>query len=103
MTELIISVLGKLSLCVIIKRKRISSEKIYRWKKQEIVDDIYNLMITHKDSLPNTDIINSVIFYINYWEKELDRGPPDEINHVDSAIESAINRFFELIPPFFCA
>jgi len=80
----------------VMHRKPIGSEKFYRRKNQEIIDATYRVLITHKHSLFNENIVDSYIDYL----KEIDLTKKD-LRSIDYYINSVINSFLEFMkPPF---
>jgi len=81
---------------IFFKRKPIGREIFYRRKNQKIIDDLYRILITYKNSLPNKDLIETYMeYYINLKSKlglVLPKG---------SSEEDLWNIFFEFYkPPF---
>jgi predicted DNA-binding transcriptional regulator len=90
---------------IYIKRKPIGTEKIYRQKTSEIINDIYRVLITHKSSLTDDDIINSYITYLNeveLLEKEYeDKGVkiPAKYPDFNKRLASVLDFFEEFFRP----
>ena len=50
---------------IYIKRKPVKSEKFYRQMNPEYIKKIYTVLITHKSSLPDENLIECFIIYLN--------------------------------------
>jgi DNA-binding MarR family transcriptional regulator len=91
-------VVYKNSLPSTIQRPLVSSEKIY-----VLVDPwmIYNILIKHKDNLPESEIVNGIIEYVEF---HISNGIPKRVQNREDTIASLIdavrNYFF---PPSFCS
>lgn len=48
--------------------KPVGREKFYKWKNSEIVVDIYRLLITHKESMIDPNIIDTYNEFIKKWD-----------------------------------
>jgi len=82
-----------------IERKPIKSEKFYRRKNQEIIDAATRILITHKQSLPDEEFINS---YLDYSENYKDDILEKKIKTIDEGINSAIDFLLDIFRPPFC-
>ncbi|MHA1257713.1 MAG: winged helix-turn-helix transcriptional regulator [Promethearchaeota archaeon] len=78
-----------------IKRSPIGSEKVYRWVNQETIDSIYNLLITHKESLANKKIIDTYVYWV---EKVTNEGIPNKAVDANDAMDSVMEVVFEIFP-----
>lgn len=86
-----------------IERKPVRSEKFYRRKNQEVADSLYKLLIAHKSSFDNENIIDVLIDIWTTYEAERDPVTVKKYKKLDDQINSVadlINNFFR--PPF-CA
>ncbi len=86
-----------------IERKPVRSEKFYRRKNQEVADSLYKLLIAHKSSFDNENIIDVPIDIWTTYEAERDPVTVKKYKKLDDQINSVadlINNFFR--PPF-CA
>ena len=84
----------------ILIRSRVGNELIYRFVRRDTFTIIYNILIANKESIPDLDIINDVI-----WTAE--EGFTEEeykvIKSGQDALESIFDVFNELFPIPICA
>ena len=84
----------------ILVRSRVGNELIYRFVRRDTFTIIYNILIAYKESIPDLDIINDVI-----WTAE--EGFTEEeykvIKSGQDALESIFDVFNELFPIPICA
>jgi DNA-binding transcriptional ArsR family regulator len=86
-----------------LERKAIKSEKFYRRKNTKDSYSIYKLLICHKSSFNNQQIVN---YCIDSWElyktrRHLLKG--NKLLILDDQIDSVADTFKSLFPPPFCA
>jgi len=88
----------KNSLPIIIPREQVSSEKIYLLADPLM---IYDLLIKHKENLPEKDIVTGIIEYVEF---HISNGIPKQIQNREDTIESIVRSFRKvLFPQSFCA
>jgi len=91
-------IIYKNSLPHIIKRPQISSEKIY------VLTDpwmIYDLLIKHKENLPEKEIVTGIIEYVEF---HISDGIPKQIQNREETINSVVKAFRGVFfPPSFCS
>lgn len=88
-----------------IDKKPIGREIFYRRKNQQIINDAYRVLITHKDSLPNKELIDTYIDYSGLLQ-DYKRGwklDPKKSVSVNDQFENIMNYVLELFKPPFCA
>jgi len=81
-----------------IQRPLISSEKIY-----VLIDPwlIYDILIKHKENLPEKDIVNGIIEYVEF---HISNGIPKRVQNRKDTIASLINAIQSyFFPPSFCS
>ena len=82
----------------IIKRSQVSSEKIYVLTDQWI---IYDLLIKHKDSLEDNEIVKGIIDYVEFYISE---GVPVQVQSREDTMDSVVDAFNSIFfPPPFCS
>ena len=84
----------------ILVRSRVGNELIYRFTRKDTFTIMYNLLIAYKDSLPDLDLIDDVIFAA---EEGLREEEYLEIKSGQGALESIFDVFNELFPIPICA
>jgi len=91
-------VIYKDTLPQIIKRSQVSSEKIYVLKDQWL---IYDLLVKHKDSLENKQIVKGIIEYVEFYISD---GIPKQVQNRSDTMDSIVNTFNSFFfPPPFCS
>jgi hypothetical protein len=88
----------KNSVPIIIPREQVSSEKIY-----VLLDPlmIYNLLIKHKENLPDKEIVIGIIEYVEF---HISDGIPNQVQNREDTIESVIKAFHGVFfPQSFCS
>jgi DNA-binding transcriptional ArsR family regulator len=79
----------------VLKRDKLGNEVVYGFSKGEFFPFIYNLLIAHKDSLPDKHLIVEVISML----EEGYRGSIfKEINSQSKAIDTLIDSVYEIFP-----
>jgi len=82
----------------IIKRRKVSSEKIYVLKDHWM---IYDLLVKHKGNLQDKRIVAGIIDYVEFYISD---GIPKQIQSRDDTIDSVTKAFCEFFfPPSFCS
>jgi len=78
--------------------KPVGREKIYKWKNSEIVVDIYRLLITHKESMIDPNIIDTYNELIKEWDYGRVQGhkKPKKYFSFNSTIDNIINILEEI-------
>ena len=91
-------VITKEALPSIIKRPKVSSEKIY------VLTDhwmIYDLLIKHKENLENKDLVEGIIKYVEFYISD---GIPKQIQNREDTIDAVVKTFCGFFfPPSFCS
>jgi DNA-binding transcriptional ArsR family regulator len=96
---------------LVIKRSRKTSESLYTFSTREMFYDFYDMLIVHKNSLPDQKLIDDILHnYLDCIDKSREdkakRDFPDTIykrnNTPDVGIDNAINLFYELFPNPYC-
>ena len=87
----------KESISLVIKRAKLGNESIYMLKYPDV---IYDLLVIYQDNLFDKINVNLVIDYMNRF---LSDGVPQEIQSPKSSIDSIAKVIFRLFPPPFCA
>jgi len=93
---------------VYMERKPVGREIFYRRKNQEIINETYRILITHKHSLSDEKLIDSYIDYLNEiqeFKRKDKRDPiaPLKIKSIDAYINSLLDFILELLKPPFAA
>lgn len=82
----------------IIKRSKVSSEKVYVLKNHWM---IYDLLVKHKANLQDKKIVAGIIEYVEFYISD---GIPKQIQSRDETIDSVTKTFCEFFfPPSFCS
>jgi DNA-binding transcriptional ArsR family regulator len=90
-------IIQKETLPSVIKRSQVSSEKIYILKDPWT---IYDLLIKHKDHLPERKNVEFIIEVIEFY---ISGGIPQQIQNREDTIASIANAYCRfLLPPSFC-
>ena len=78
--------------------KPVGREKIYKWKNSEIVVDIYKLLITHKKSMIDPNIIDTYIELTKKWDygRVIGRKKPKRYLSFNSTIDNIIEIMEEI-------
>jgi len=88
----------KNSLPITIPREQVSCEKIYLLADPLM---IYDLLIKHKENLPEKDIVYGIIEYVEF---HISDGIPKQIQNREDTIESILRSFRRvLFPQSFCS
>ena len=91
-------VITKEALPSIIKRPKVSSEKIYVLKDHWM---IYDLLVKHKENLQDKKIVAGIIDYVEFYISD---GIPKQIQSRDDTLDSVTKVFCEFFfPPSFCS
>jgi len=83
----------------VIHRKPVKSEKFYRRKNHHIFNALCRVLISNKQSLPDEDLIDS---YLNYLENVGKTIPVTKLKSIDDGINSAIDFFSDIFKLPFC-
>jgi hypothetical protein len=86
-----------------IERKPHKSEKFYRRKNQEVVNSFFRLLLAHKSSLDNEDIID---IFIEIWKNYKAVSGPERIKKfikIDDQIDNIATMLNDYFRPPFCA
>jgi DNA-binding MarR family transcriptional regulator len=83
-------------------RKPVNNEIIYRLKSVEIAFNVYRLLITQKSSLPDQDIVNTIISSITDLKLDMKKSIlPKRIRSAEDRIDDLIEVFLDIFPsPF---
>jgi len=87
----------------IIIRKPVKSEKFYRRTSQEYADLTYKILITHKSSLINKNLIGYYLDMYNTVKSNPYSFNVKKIKKMGDAMNSVIDVFNSFFPPPFCA
>ena len=90
---------AKIEKDVFMQRKPIKSEKFYRRKNQDIIDQALRILITHKQSLQEKDLINS---YMHYSKNNKDPLTSKKLKTFDESINSVIDFMQDIFRLPFC-
>ena len=82
-----------------IDRKRAGREVVYKPKDLRIAQITYRILITHKHSLPDEDIIDSLFDLCNDGSGKM----PKKLKSVDSQYDFIINTLKDILKPPFVA
>ena len=83
----------------VIQRKRVKSEKFYRRKNQEILNEASRVLIAHKHSLSDENLINSYLDYLECWGNII---PVKKLKSIDYRINTVIESISDIFRPPFC-
>ena len=83
----------------VIQRKRVKSEKFYRRKNQEILNEASRVLIAHKHSLSDENLINSYLDYLECWGNII---PVKKLKSIDYRINTVIESVSDIFRPPFC-
>lgn len=84
----------------IILRNRVGKELIYRFARRDTFTIIYNILIAYKESIPDLEIINDMLWIA---EKGFNEEEYKVIKSGQDALESIFDVFEELFPIPICA
>ena len=80
----------------IVLKKPSGREIFYNFKNREIADDIYRLIITHKDSMMDSSIIDAFNEFVEEWNNLHDRKRPKKLFTFNSTVDNFINILEEI-------
>lgn len=86
-----------------IERKPHKSEKFYRRKNQQVVDTFFRLMLAHKSSLKNQEIIDILIDIWQTYKAARGSDPIEKFVKIDDQINNIVGLLYDYFRPPFCA
>jgi len=80
----------------VVFKKPVGREKFYVWKNLEIAEDFYRLLITHRDSMIDPNIIAALSDFIKEWYKLGGYKKSKKHFNFDSTVDNVIQIFEEV-------
>jgi DNA-binding MarR family transcriptional regulator len=78
-------------------KKPIGREIFYNFKNRDIADNIYRLLITHKDGMLDSSVIDAYSNFVTEWYNLHEYKRPKKLLNFDSTIDNIINILEEIM------